>query len=274
MPYSFKSKIRYSEVGSDEKLTIPAAINYMQDCSSFQSESLGVGLGTLAAAQRAWWISNWHIRFYEMPRLCDDIITSTWTYDFKGIYAYRNFRIVRCSSEGASSYLACPTSDISANEKSISSIVNGDYTSDLDIPSTLVAEAQSLWFFVNTSTLTPAKPDERFVTPYLNQRAPSIDMPAMPRKIAVVGEGEPRDRLLITSHFIDTNGHVNNAHYIDIARGVLPSDTCVRELFVQYKKAALMGNVICPIVYRADGEYVVRLADESGADYAVVKVVG
>ena len=33
--YSFKSRVRYSEVGEDKKLSLNGIINYFQDCSTF-----------------------------------------------------------------------------------------------------------------------------------------------------------------------------------------------------------------------------------------------
>ena len=43
MKYQWKQRIRYSEVDGERKLTIPNLVNYFQDCSTFQSEELGVG---------------------------------------------------------------------------------------------------------------------------------------------------------------------------------------------------------------------------------------
>ena len=42
--YSYEARIRYSECGSDRRLTIPALINLFQNCSSFHSEDIGVGI--------------------------------------------------------------------------------------------------------------------------------------------------------------------------------------------------------------------------------------
>ena len=42
--YSFNSRVRYSEVGEDKKLTLNGVINYFQDCSTFQSEMLNNGV--------------------------------------------------------------------------------------------------------------------------------------------------------------------------------------------------------------------------------------
>ena len=41
--YEFDSRVRYSEVDHHGTMTVPALINYFQDCSTFQSEDLGIG---------------------------------------------------------------------------------------------------------------------------------------------------------------------------------------------------------------------------------------
>lgn len=41
--YSFTSRVRYSEIGQDGRLTIPALVDYLQDCTTFGSEELGLG---------------------------------------------------------------------------------------------------------------------------------------------------------------------------------------------------------------------------------------
>ena len=46
--YDFKSRVRYSEVNSERQLTLPALIDYLQYCCTFQSEDIGVGLDVLS----------------------------------------------------------------------------------------------------------------------------------------------------------------------------------------------------------------------------------
>lgn len=50
--YEMKARIRYSEVGTDGKLMLSALVNYFQDCSTFQSEDLGVGRAAPEGAAR------------------------------------------------------------------------------------------------------------------------------------------------------------------------------------------------------------------------------
>ena len=44
MSYSFKGRVRYSEIGENGCLTLPGIQDYYQDCCTFQSESIGQGM--------------------------------------------------------------------------------------------------------------------------------------------------------------------------------------------------------------------------------------
>ena len=56
--YEFEGKVRYSEIDHRATMTLPALINYFQDCSTFQSEDLGIGTTVLqylsVRATRIW----------------------------------------------------------------------------------------------------------------------------------------------------------------------------------------------------------------------------
>ena len=91
--YCFDSRVRYSETDERGRLSLTGILNYLQDCSTFQSEDLGMGIEYLKAHDRAWWLSSWQIVIDRYPELGERIVVSTWPYDFKGIYGYRNFAI-------------------------------------------------------------------------------------------------------------------------------------------------------------------------------------
>ena len=50
--YEFNSRVRYSEIDHHGTLTLPALINYFQDCSTFQSELLNNGVERLEELHR------------------------------------------------------------------------------------------------------------------------------------------------------------------------------------------------------------------------------
>ena len=93
MSYSFKGRVRYSEIGEDGCLTLPGIQNYYQDCCTFQSENIGQGMKALEERQRAWVLSSWQIVVNRYPGLGETIVASTAPYGFKGFLGMRNFTL-------------------------------------------------------------------------------------------------------------------------------------------------------------------------------------
>ncbi|MCM1553447.1 MAG: thioesterase, partial [Butyrivibrio sp.] len=69
----------------------------------------------------------------------------------------------------------------------------------------------------------------------------------------------------------DTNNHVNNGQYVDIAMEFLPADFTIRQMRAEYKKQALLNDVFYPHVVQEEGRLVAALNDASGKPYAVVE---
>lgn len=89
--YGFDSRVRYSEVDDREKMTLASVLNYFQDCSTFHSEDLGVGISYLDSIGSLWVLSYWQIDIMRYPSVCEKIRISTFPYEFKGFLGYRNF---------------------------------------------------------------------------------------------------------------------------------------------------------------------------------------
>ena len=231
--YSFNARVRYSEVGGDRRLSVPGVVNYLQDCSTFQSEDLRMGIDYLEQSHRAWWLSSWQIVINRYPRLGEEIVVSTWPYDFKGIYGYRNFTI--CDKQGE--YLV---------------------------------KANSIWFLFDTKAGRPAKVEREDIRGYQTEGDKKLDMEYAPRRIALSGEYEAGEPVTVTLHHIDTNRHVNNAQYVAVAREAIPESFQIREIRVEYKKAAVLGDVMIPRISREKEACTVALCSQDGTAYAVV----
>ena len=91
--YQYKSRVRYSEVNSNKVMTLSALTDYFQDCCTFQSEDLGVGMDYLNDLGGAWILSSWEIVINKMPLVAEKITVGTWPCSFKGFYGTRNFCI-------------------------------------------------------------------------------------------------------------------------------------------------------------------------------------
>lgn len=230
--YTFNSRIRYSETDVDGKLTVTGITNYLQDCSTFQSEDLGLGVEFLKSRQRAWWLSSWQIVIDRYPVLGEEVVVGTWPYDFKGMYGYRNFTI----QDKLGNYLV---------------------------------RANSVWFFFDLAAGRPTKVQESDIRGYQTGRHEPLEMNYAPRRIQIPDKFEEREPIVIAMHHIDSNRHVNNAQYIELAKELLPEDFVIGEVRVEYKKAAVFGDVVIPRVSTIPEGFVISLGDTEGTPYAV-----
>lgn len=229
--YQFESRIRYSEVDADCVLTLNGLMNYFQDCSCFHSEALGLGVEYLADTHTAWVLSSWQICVERLPKLTELVTIQTWPYEMKAFYGFRNF------------------------------CMNGQ-------DGTRLAYANSVWVLMDTRTGRPIKVPQHVIDTY-GMDAP-LEMDCSERKI-VVPEGMKKcGELVVPSHFIDSNQHMNNEKYVMVAKDCLPGDFQIGELRVEYKKEAKLGDKI--ILEKAENEsrVTVTLNDENGKTYAVV----
>lgn len=235
--YSFDSRVRYSETDEKGRLSVTGIINYLQDCSTFQSEDLGLGIEYLKNNHRAWWLSSWQIVIERQPELGEQIVISTWPYDFKGMYGYRNFTIRDREGE-------------------------------------FLVKANSIWFFFDTKAGRPVKVQESDIRGYGTGEEQKLDMEYAPRRIAVPKEYELKEPIIVGKHHIDTNHHVNNAQYVEMAREVLPNHFEVSEVRAEYKNAAVLGDAVMPHVSCTEDGYVVALCDTQNTPYAVIGLRG
>ena len=93
-----------------------------------------------------------------------------------------------------------------------------------------------------------------------------------PRKIILPGEMKEIGRRSVLKHQIDTNHHVNNAQYVDIAREILPEGLEIGEIRAEYKKAAVLGDEMVVKAAETEAGYVVSLCGEDDSIFANVEL--
>ena len=67
--YTTEGRIRFSEVDHTRRITLPGIVNYFQDCSTFQSEDLGLGIMHCSERKRAWILSSWQVVVERYPEI-------------------------------------------------------------------------------------------------------------------------------------------------------------------------------------------------------------
>ena len=97
-------------------------------------------------------------------------------------------------------------------------------------------------------------------------------MESVSRKIALPQELEEREAFPVFRHQIDVNHHVNNCQYIQMALEVLPECGHAKKIRVEYKKSAVLGDMIYPRVAIEPERKVVELCGADGSVFAVVEM--
>jgi len=234
--FSFTSTVRFSECDETSTLALVPLINYLQDCSAFHTESLGVGIGFQRERGFAWAITSWRIEIDELPRMGDPIEVRTFCYDMKSTHAMRNYAL----------YRPCGTRLVAADAKYV--VFDRETGRHLRIPESELVYVED---------------------------TPRLDMGPLERKILLTGAYEPSEPVVISPQHLDYNDHVNNAQYVLMAVEAAGSHTRMstpRALDVQYRKMAFLGDTIIPRVCIERSRICVDLASEDGTSYAIVRL--
>lgn len=231
MAYEFESRVRYSELDADKVLSLSALVNYFQDCSTFQSESLARGFDYLESHHRVWMVLSWQIEILRKPKLGEKVTAATWPHGFKAFFGYRNFVLKDAQGE-------------------------------------VLAKADSLWAYIDTETGKPTKILPEDIAGYGNEMP--LDMEAAPRKIQIPEGGVKMEPVQVVRSQLDSNYHVNNGQYIRMAQEYLPEGFEVGKLQVEYRSQAKLHDVIVPVVHTEADVVTVSLNDEAGKPYAVI----
>lgn len=233
--YIYDARIRYSEADCENKLTPEGLLNYFQDCSTFHSEDLGLGVKYMLENRLVWALSSWQIDVERYPEIGERVKVGTLPYDFRGFIGFRNFWM-----------------DDGAGKR--------------------IAVANSIWTLLDLETGKPVKPLPEMLEGY--QIDTKIEMEYLPRKIMLPEGGEEKPAFVIARHYLDTNHHVNNGQYVKMALEYPEEGFMIRRLRAEYKKQAYLNDVFYPVVYQRGNVFTVSLNQENGEPYAVVELTG
>lgn len=232
--FSYNTNVRYSEVDCNKKMTIPAIINYLQDTCVFHSEEVGAGLDYVEKVERVWMLGAWRIEFLKDIDFLDEIKLSTWPYAFKAFMGYRNLTIER----------------------------NGE----------MCVRADSAWMLYSIKDKRLVKAQEADIEYYPCE--PALEMEKVNRKLNAPDNMGKKQSIVVTNSFIDTNGHVNNGKYIQIAIDAIDNvnfGSRISVLEAEYKKQAMLNDIIIPYTAVSEREVFVSLKAEDDSVFANIK---
>lgn len=230
--YSFQSRVRYSELSWDERLSIPAIVDYFQDCSTFQSGELGRGIAWLNEHHRCWVVNSWQVKILKRPGLAELITIGTWPHAMRGMFGERNFCLRDRDGQD-------------------------------------LVQAESLWTYMNTETMKPVKVDADVLSAY--QLEDALPVAWKGRKISIPEKLVRKEDIVVGCQLLDTNGHVNNGKYVLLAMEYVPRDFSVVAFRVEYKRSVLLGERMIPYVAQDENCILVVFKNEENQVDTVVE---
>lgn len=226
--YEMKSRVGFSQV--DEKLTLPLGgiINLLQDCATFHSQDTGYTTQWLVSQHRGWFVTDWQVRIHKAPAMGENVTVRTYPYKARGALASRYFTIT-------------------------------------DWDETPFVTANSLWVYMDLDRGTPVRAPEEMMKAYAPGAAPTESFGS--RKISFDGRIETVSTLTADDSMIDSNGHVNNGKYIQLAESALRSEGRYDFYRIEYKNQAHSGDTLLLRRGLKDGRVLVEITDTDCVPY-------
>ena len=220
--YTLDYKVTTSCCDSEGKLKLYSALQMMQDCSEMWIDSEPAAKKFFADNNMTQLLATRQVEVVRVPGFKEELSVTTAIYEVLPMYGFRN-TFIR-DAQGNDCY-----------------------------------RTWSMGAFVDLSTGKLARiADEAIASLTLE---PKQEMNYRGRRIILPKDGgmalEP---VRVMRADIDYNRHMNNANYVRIAMELLPEGFEVRDMRVEYRIAAKLGDRLVPTVHSIDGGYIVSLA--------------
>lgn len=233
MAGTVRRNVKFSEIDENGELSFGKIVDYIQDCSSYESECLGLGVEHQNETGRAWILSSWYIRINGKIKHKDEVEVSTWASSFTKITGCRNYTI---------------------------KFVGEDYN---------LVEAKANWVMFDMKKQSIARIAPEDIEKY--ELEPPLDMPELPRRIKSGETYERKEGIKVQKYHLDINRHMNNAWYIKLAEEFIDNKEKINVIRAEYKNSAKYNELIIPFVCREEDRYVIELRNENNDIYAVIE---
>lgn len=223
--YIFQSRVAYDDVDCNLHLTQSGVMRQMQETAILDSDRSGYSVNNMEEKGVAWILIEWRIEMIGTGKWNDKISIETWPRYMNKLTSIRDFIVTGPNGE-------------------------------------TIALGESLWVLVDIHTGHPIKLTKEVTDCYqiIDKKVfqkPMKKLLPQESKLAYVYKVEHRD--------IDTNHHMNNRVYPEIAREALPEelkDTEFPKMTVRYHEQLLEGDKVQCYYRYQEGAHVVDICKE------------
>ncbi len=222
--YTLNYKVTTSTCDSEGKLKLYSALQMMQDCSEMWIDSEPTARKFFADNNMTQLLATRQVEVVRVPRFKEDLTVTTSIYEVMPMYGFRN-TFIR-DAQGQPCY-----------------------------------RTWSMGAFVDLATGKLARLSEETIASLTLE--PKQEMNYRGRRIILPKqEGIVMEPVTVMRADIDYNRHMNNANYVRIAMELLPEDFMVKDMRVEYRIPAKLGDQLIPTLYPINGGFIISLAIE------------
>ena len=238
--FNYKYKIKYSDIGITNKLTLKALLAILQEAATEHSDAAGYSINNIEQTHCAWLVLNWKVQMFLEPHLNEILTIKTWPRTFEKMYSYRDFEV-------------------------------------LDSNNNLVAIASSKWLLIDAITKKIKKMTPEISVAYGGiEEKQDFDVP-MQEKIIPPEDSKLNLTYTIQRRDLDTNKHVNNLHYLEFAFETLPEEiynnSNFKNLEIFYKKEIkYKENINCYYSFENNKNIITIKNNDNSVLHAVIEL--
>ena len=220
--YTLDYLVTTSTCDSEGRLKLYSALQMMQDCSEMWIDSEPAARKFFNDNNMTQLLATRQVEVIRVPRFKERLTVTTSIYEVMPMYGFRN-TFIR-DAQGNPCY-----------------------------------RTWSMGAFVDLATGKLARISDDAIASLTLE--PKQEMNYRGRRISLPKQdGTVMDPVRVMRADIDYNRHMNNANYVRIAMELLPEGFEVRDMRVEYRIAARLGDLLTPTVYSIEGGYIVSLA--------------
>jgi len=223
--YDFSTTVRYSDLAENARLSDTAILGMMQEAAARASDRCG--FGPRDTRVYAWALCGWKFHIHKHVKWAENLTIRTWPRTMAHRTSDRDFIITDESGER-------------------------------------VVSATSRWLLLDCATGRAAKVTDEIVSHYELSDARALDgeIPANGRS----PEGTPLAfSYTVMQRDIDTLHHMNNLHYLSLAREALPPELTAHpfdNIEIIYKRQIKLGATVHFYHSFTDGKHLIEIMDQ------------
>lgn len=220
--YKKEFELGINEVDKNNKMKLSTCLKLMQEIGALHSKEYGYCLDTEKSTHKAWVVLAWKLEIFNRPSWNQKIYASTWISKMDKIYFYRNFEMK--DSEG-----------------------------------NIIAKATSQWIMIDTVTKKIEKITEELLNLFIKLKVDGYeDTLKKPNLKFDVSNLEEIYDFVVQKRDLDTNNHMNNIVYLDLAMEGLDDEFCdsITNIEIYYKSECKVDEKIVFMKSNEDNVYV------------------